>query len=59
MATKEIFDNLVFNAPNYLKGIELTQEDAENAEKLMERENLSLKEACEIIYSNIAETLEL
>lgn len=54
---KEIFDELVHNAPSYLKGVELTEDDARYAEKLMREENLSLKEACEIVYEGIAEVL--
>ena len=57
MTTQKIFDYLVFNAPRYLKGIELTYEDAENAEKIMKENNLSLREACEIVYDKINEIL--
>lgn len=57
MSIEEIFDKLVLNAPSYLKGVEIVKEDAEYAEKLIKENNLSVKEACEIVYSSIAETL--
>lgn len=57
MTRKEIFDELVLNAPSYLKGIEIVEEDAETAEKIMKEDNLSVKEACDCVYCLIADTL--
>ena len=49
MTRKEIFNELVVNAPSYLKGVEIVEEDAEYAEKIMKEKNLSAKEAFEIV----------
>lgn len=57
MTRKEIFNELVVNAPSYLKGVEIVEEDAEYAEKMMKENNLSVKEACEIVYTSIANVL--
>ena len=51
-----IFDELVCNAPSFLKGVELTYEDAEYAKRLM-KEGLSLSDAMSNVYNGIADTL--
>jgi len=53
MSTQEIFDQLVYNAPSYLEGVEIMFEDAQRCKRLMKKENLSFKEAADIVYEEI------
>ena len=57
MNTQEIFDKLVYNAPSYLKGVEIMFEDAERCKHLRKKENLSFKEAADIVYEEILDTI--
>lgn len=52
----EIFDDLVDNAPSFLKGVELTYDDAHYMIGLMMK-GFSQKEARDIVYNEIANVL--